>query len=70
MSYADEGREGTISSQVQLVDALGFSLMGGVGGAAVAYAAHREVPGYELATAALSFSLAAGVINELGSERD
>jgi MFS family permease len=38
MSYAGEGREGTISSQVQLVDALGFSLMGGVGGAAVAYA--------------------------------
>lgn len=38
MSYADDGREGTISSQVQLVDALGFSLMGGLGGAAVAYA--------------------------------
>lgn len=38
MSYADEGREGTISSQVQLVDALGFSLMGGIGGAVVAYA--------------------------------
>ena len=39
-------------------------------GAGVALAAHRKVPGYQLATAALAFSLAAGVVNELGSEPD
>jgi MFS family permease len=38
MSYADDGREGTVSSQVNLADSLGFSLMGGVGGAMVALA--------------------------------
>lgn len=38
MSYAEDGREGLVSSQVQLIDALGFSVMGGVGGAIVAIA--------------------------------
>jgi hypothetical protein len=38
MSYASDGREGNVSSQVQLSDALGFSLMGGLGGAVVAVA--------------------------------
>ena len=38
MSYAEEGREGEISSQVALADSLGFSLMGGIGGATVALA--------------------------------
>jgi len=38
MSYADAGHEGEVSSQVQLADALGFSLMGGIGGAVVAVA--------------------------------
>ncbi|TPW10680.1 MAG: major facilitator superfamily protein [Acidimicrobiaceae bacterium] len=38
MSYATEGTEGDVSSQVQLADALGFSLMGGIGGATVAFA--------------------------------
>jgi MFS family permease len=38
MSYATVGREGDVSSQVQLTDALGFSLMGGIGGATVALA--------------------------------
>ena len=38
MSYAAVGREGNVSSQVQLSDALGFSLMGGLGGAVVAVA--------------------------------
>lgn len=39
-------------------------------GAAVAIAADRDLPGYELATAALAFSMAAGVLNELGTETD
>ncbi|HTH06553.1 MAG TPA: MFS transporter [Ilumatobacteraceae bacterium] len=38
MSYATEGREGLVGSQVALADALGFSLMGGIGGAMVAVA--------------------------------
>lgn len=39
-------------------------------GGVVALAAKRDVPGYDLVTAALAFSLAAGVINELGHEPD
>ena len=38
MSYAVDGREGEVSSQVTLADAVGFSLMGGVGGVTVAIA--------------------------------
>ncbi len=38
MSHADEGAEGLVSSQVNLADAIGFSLMGGIGGALVAVA--------------------------------
>ncbi len=37
-------------------------------GAAMALAAHKKVPGYQMATAALTFSLVAGVVNELGAE--
>ena len=36
MSHADVGAEGLVSSQVNLADAVGFSMMGGVGGAMVA----------------------------------
>jgi MFS family permease len=38
MSYARHGSEGVVSSQIHLADALGFSLMGGLGGAMVAVA--------------------------------
>ena len=38
MTYATDGAEGKVSSQVALADALGFSLMGGIGGATVAVA--------------------------------
>lgn len=44
MSYADDGTEGERSSQVQLCDALGFSLMGGVGGAMVAVSDRTDWP--------------------------
>ena len=36
MSHAEEGAEGLVSSQVNLADAVGFSTMGGIGGAMVA----------------------------------
>lgn len=39
-------------------------------GGAVALAGERQIPGYRLAASALAFSLAAGVINELGTESD
>ena len=38
MSFAEPGREGTVSGQMHFADALGFSLMGGIGGATVAIA--------------------------------
>jgi MFS family permease len=37
MSYAVDGSEGDTSGQMQLVDSLGFSLMGGIGGAIIAF---------------------------------
>lgn len=38
MSFAEPGREGEVSSQVTLADSVGFSLIGGIGGATVAAA--------------------------------
>ncbi|MCU1503059.1 MAG: hypothetical protein JWM12_2413 [Ilumatobacteraceae bacterium] len=38
MSYAQPGNEGLVGGQISLADAVGFSLMGGVGGALVAIA--------------------------------
>ena len=38
MSYAVDGREGEVSGQIALADSVGFSLMGGIGGATVALA--------------------------------
>jgi MFS family permease len=59
MTHATPGAEGTVSSQVSLADALGFSLMGGIGGGLVAWA---DRGGADITTAlAISFSLAAAV---------
>jgi len=59
MSYSTAGREGEVSSQVQLADALGFSLMGGIGGAMVAIADRTSL---RLAGAlSTSFALAAAL---------
>lgn len=38
MTHADSGRDGQVASQVNLADSIGFSLMGGLGGASVAIA--------------------------------
>ena len=38
MTHAEPGRDGVIASQVNLADSIGFSLMGGLGGATVAIA--------------------------------
>ena len=57
MTYATPGAEGKISSQVSLSDALGFSLMGGIGGAAVAVADRGTVH----IGSALGFTLALAI---------
>jgi MFS family permease len=44
MSHAEEGAEGLVSSQVNLADAVGFSTMGGVGGAMVAISKRTSLP--------------------------
>jgi MFS family permease len=38
MTHAEPGRDGSVASQVNLADSIGFSLMGGLGGASVAIA--------------------------------
>jgi MFS family permease len=44
MSHAQEGAEGLVSSQVNLADAVGFSTMGGIGGAMVAISKRSTLP--------------------------
>jgi len=43
MSYATDGREGEISSQIHLADSLGFGVMSIVGGATVALSDHTSL---------------------------
>ena len=59
MSYATDGTEGMVSGQARLTDALGFSLMYGIGGAVVAVA---DRGGITITTAiAVNFALAFGI---------
>ncbi len=60
MSHAREGAEGLVSSQVYLADAIGFSTMGGIGGAMVAISERTSLPlsGALGITFALSIALA------------
>jgi hypothetical protein len=58
MSFAEPGREGTVSGQTHFADALGFSLMGGIGGATIAIA-DRTSLGLRPAIG-INFSLAVG----------
>ena len=43
MTYASDGSEGLVSSQIHLADTLGFALMGGIGGATVAVADRTDM---------------------------
>ena len=57
MSFAAPGQEGMVGGQVSLADAVGFSLMGGIGGAMVALAERTSM---SLTTAlGINFALAA-----------
>jgi hypothetical protein len=59
MSYATDGTEGMVSGQARLTDALGFSLMYGIGGAVVAVADRGSIT---ITTAiAVNFALAFGI---------
>ncbi len=58
MSFAEPGNEGTVSGQTHFADALGFSLMGGIGGATIAIA-DRTSLGLRMAIG-INFSLAIG----------
>ncbi|MFZ4717880.1 MAG: MFS transporter [Ilumatobacteraceae bacterium] len=59
MQFATAGSEGKVSSQVTLGDALGFSLMGGVGGATVAVADRTSM---SISTAlGINFAMAFGL---------
>lgn len=59
MSYARDGDEGRVSSQVSLADSLGFALMGGIGGASVAIADRTS---WSLTSAlGTNFAIAAGL---------
>ncbi len=59
MSYAVDGREGEVSGQIALADSVGFSLMGGIGGATVAIADRTS---WSLAAAlGTNFALAAAL---------
>lgn len=44
LEYADSGTEGTIGSQINLADNVGFALMGGLGGATVAASDRTQWP--------------------------
>lgn len=57
MSFAESGSEGKVGGQVSLADSVGFSLMGGIGGAMVALADRTSL---SLATAlGINFAIAA-----------
>ena len=59
MTYAEVGREGEVSSQVTLADSVGFSVIGGLGGATVAIADRTS---WSLTSAlATNFAFAIGV---------
>ncbi len=59
MTYAKDGVEGKVSSQITLADALGYSLMGGIGGATVAAADRTSM---SISTAlGINFAIAFGV---------
>lgn len=59
MTHAEDGRDGVVASQVNLADSIGFSLMGGLGGASVAVADRGD---WTLRTALIvNFSVALGL---------
>jgi len=63
MTHAEPGRDGVIASQVNLADSIGFSLMGGLGGATVAIA---DRGAWSLSSALVTNFSAAFVLTVIG----
>lgn len=72
MGYAPDGQEGELGSQINLADSLGFSLMGGFGGATVAIADRTEWPldhalGVNFAVAVLLAAIGIGLSRRIAA---
>lgn len=69
MGYATHGQEGRVSSQLTLGDALGFSLMGGIGGATVAVADRTSFTINGALAVNFALALLLGLVGALASRR-
>jgi hypothetical protein len=69
MAYAAEGDEGRTSSQIALADSIGWSLTGGLGGAAVAVADRGSVSIEGALAATFAISIVAAVAGVVVSRR-
>jgi len=63
------GREGLVSSQLQMADALGFAVISGIGGALVALADHTAVTLPAALVAQFALALAVAVAGALAGAR-
>lgn len=69
MDYASDGQEGHVSSQVHLADALGFSIMGGLGGSLVALSDRSSWPLANALTMCMSIAVLLGVVGVITARR-
>lgn len=69
MTHAEPGRDGVVASQVNLADSIGFSLMGGLGGASVAIADRGAWSLRSALVANFSVALALAVVGALLAHR-
>jgi hypothetical protein len=69
MTHAESGRDGQVASQVNLADSIGFSLMGGLGGASVAVADRGTWTLTTSLTIIFSAALALAVVGALLAHR-
>ncbi len=69
MSYADPGQEGKISGQIHLADSLGFSVMGGLGGAIVAIADRTSIDLASALGAVFGLAICFAVVGLVASRR-
>ncbi|MEZ5257558.1 MAG: hypothetical protein R2705_11885 [Ilumatobacteraceae bacterium] len=69
MSTAPEGEAGQVSSWLNMADSLGFALIGGVGGAIVAFADHGSFPLRVAILATFLIAVASAVVGEYEAGR-
>jgi hypothetical protein len=63
------GREGLVSSQLQMADALGFALISGIGGALIAVADHTTLSLSDALVVQFSLAAAVAVVGALAGAR-